>query len=110
VGFDWPEVAGALAKIEEELAEVKAELPSAGEDAAPALESEVGDLLFAVVNLARKLGMDPEVALEGTNVKFEKRFAAMEQDLRERGSSLEGASLDEMEEGWVRAKGGEAPG
>ena len=110
VGFDWPEVAGVLAKIEEELAEVKAELPSAGEDAAPALESEVGDLLFAVVNLARKLGMDPEVALEGTNVKFEKRFAAMEQDLRERGSSLEGASLDEMEEGWVRAKGGEAPG
>ena len=110
VGFDWPEVAGVLAKIEEELAEVKAELPSAGEEATPALESEVGDLLFVVVNLARKLGMDPEVALEGTNVKFEKRFAAMEQDLRERGSSLEEASLDEMEGGWVRAKGGKAPG
>ena len=109
VGFDWPEVAGVLAKIEEELAEVKAELSSAGGQATTALESEVGDLLFVVVNLARKLGMDPEVALEGTNVKFEKRFASMEQDLRERGSSLEEASLDEMEEGWVRAKEDRSP-
>ncbi|MDP6207235.1 MAG: MazG nucleotide pyrophosphohydrolase domain-containing protein, partial [Roseibacillus sp.] len=89
----------------EELAEVKAELPSPGGEVTPALECEVGDLLFAVVNLARKLGIDPEVALEGTNVKFEERFAAMEQELQERGSSLEEASLDEMEEGWVRAKG-----
>ena len=110
VGFDWPDVTGVLDKIEEELAEVKAELPPAGGEVTPALEAEVGDLLFVVVNLARKLGMDPEVALEGTNVKFEKRFAAMEQELRERGSSLEEASLDEMEEGWVRAKESRASG
>ncbi len=109
VGFDWPDVIGVLEKIEEELTEVKAELPPTGGEVTPALESEVGDLLFAVVNLARKLGIDPEVALEGTNVKFEERFAAMEQDLRERGSSLEEASLDEMEEGWVRSKGSGAP-
>tara|TARA_B100000959_G_scaffold193526_2_gene202387 strand:+ start:4576 stop:5400 length:825 start_codon:yes stop_codon:yes gene_type:complete len=105
VDFDWPDVSGVLGKVEEELAEVKAELPSPGGEVTPALECEVGDLLFAVVNLARKLGIDPEVALEGTNVKFEERFAAMEQELQERGSSLEEASLDEMEEGWVRAKG-----
>lgn len=110
VGFDWPDVTGVLDKIEEELAEVKAELPPVGGEVTPALEAEVGDLLFVVVNLARKLGMDPEVALEGTNVKFEKRFAAMEQELRERGSSLEEASLDEMEEGWVRVKESRASG
>ena len=55
-------------------------------------------------SLARKMGIDPEVALEGTNVKFEERFASMEQELRERGSSLEEASLEEMEEGWVHSK------
>lgn len=104
VGFDWPGVEGVLEKIEEELGEVKEELPVAGEDASPALESEVGDLLFVVVNLARKLGIDPEVALEGTNVKFEGRFAAMEGGLKARGQTLEKASLEEMESGWQEAK------
>ena len=106
VGFDWPEVSGVVEKIEEELAEVKAELPAEGGEVTPALEAEVGDLLFVVVNLARKLGIDPEVALEGTNVKFEERFASLERELREEGRSLVEASLEEMEAGWQRAKTG----
>ncbi len=105
VGFDWPGVEGILEKIEEELGEVKAELPAEGGEVTPELESEVGDLLFVVVNLARKLGIDPEVALEGTNVKFEERFAAMEAGLKRSGRSLEEANLGEMERGWQVAKG-----
>ena len=104
VGFDWPDLEGVVAKIDEELKEVKDELPTNGEEATAALEAEVGDLLFSVVNLARKLGVDPEVALEGTNVKFEDRFAVMERELLARGNSLKDASLEEMESGWVRAK------
>ena len=104
VGFDWTEAAGILGKDEEELEEVRAELTEADGAVTAALEEEVGDLLFVVVNLARKLGIDPEVALEGTNTKFERRFGEMEQDLSERGRSLEEATLEEMEEGWNRAK------
>ena len=104
VGFDWPDLAGVLSKIEEEFQEVKDELPPVGAGATPALEAEVGDLLFSVVNLARKLGIDPEAALEGANVKFADRFAAMEKGLLEEGRSLEEASLGEMEHGWERAK------
>ena len=107
VGFDWPGVDGVLSKIEEELGEVRAELSNEGEAATQALESEVGDLLFAVVNLARKLGMDPEVALEGTNVKFEKRFATMERALDAQKQSLEAATLEKMENAWQAAKGRE---
>ena len=109
VGFDWPDPAGVLAKIEEELEEVRAELPSDGAAATPALDAEVGDLLFSVVNLARKLGVDPEASLESTNTKFENRFAAMEKELRGAGTSLEDASLEEMEKGWTRAKSLPAP-
>ena len=72
--------------------------------ASAALESEVGDLLFSVVNLARRLGIDPEVALEGTNVKFEDRFGAMEEALKDDGRSLEDAGLEEMEREWEKAK------
>ena len=104
VGFDWPDLAGVLSKIEEEFQEVKDELPPVGAGATPALEADVGDLLFSVVNLARKLGIDPEAALEGANVKFADRFAAMEKGLLEEGRSLEEASLGEMEHGWERAK------
>ncbi len=109
MGFDWPDLAGVLAKIEEELEEVRAELPFDGAVATPALEAEVGDLLFSVVNLARKLGVDPEAALESTNVKFENRFAAMEKELRGAGNSLEDASLEEMEARWTRVKSLPAP-
>ena len=106
VDFDWPDVAGVVDKVEEELGEVRAELAkqSPGEPAAPELESEIGDLLFSVVNLARKLGVDPEVALEGTNVKFMERFATMEQGLKDSGQSLEDADLGEMERRWQLAK------
>ena len=77
---------------------------TAGEPARQELEAEVGDLLFVVVNLARKLGIDPEVALEGTNVKFTDRFGSVESGLKEAGQSLEQADLGEMERRWQLAK------
>ena len=106
VGFDWSEAQGIVGKIEEELGEVKEELARVerGEDAHRELEQEIGDLLFVTVNLARKLKIDPEVALEGTNVKFEKRFAFLEQTLKSRDVSLEQATIDEMNQLWEEAK------
>ena len=94
-GFDWPDPSGALAKIEEEIAEIAA-ADSAGHQA-----EEMGDLLFAVVNWARKLGIDPEAALRSANAKFEKRFRTMEAMA---GKAFEGMTLDEKEELWVKAK------
>jgi ATP diphosphatase len=102
VGFDWPEVGPVLDKLAEELGEVRAEL--AGHAPRERLEDEVGDLLFATVNLARHLGVDGEAALRGTNKKFERRFRAIETALRAAGRKLEDASLDEMEELWQAAK------
>jgi MazG family protein len=106
VGFDWPDADGVLDKIQEELDETREEMKQLGpeREVTDDLRSEVGDLLFVVVNLARKLGIDPEVALEGTNVKFQDRFAAIENGLAAQGSSLDDASLDEMEVLWLRAK------
>ena len=83
VGFDWPDASGALDKLEEELAEVRAEFAS-GDEAG--LQDELGDLLFSVVNLVRLLGMDAEQTLSQANEKFERRFRAMEQGLRQGGS------------------------
>lgn len=100
-GFDWPEVSGVVAKIEEELEEVSHEM--AGEDP-HALADEVGDLLFACVNLARHLGVDPETALRGTNAKFERRFGYVEQQLRARGVALEDSGLEQMDALWEEAK------
>lgn len=96
VGFDWPDVRGPRAKIDEELAEV---------EAAPAdeVEEEIGDLLFAVVNWARHKGIDPEAALRAANAKFERRFRAMEASA---GKDFAGLSLDQMEELWQAAKRG----
>jgi MazG family protein len=105
VGFDWPELAPVLAKVEEELDEVRAEIGAGA--AANRLAGELGDLLFAVVNLARHLGVDGEAALRATNAKFERRFAAIERSLAGDGRRLEDASLDEMEALWQRAKLGE---
>src|SRR5207244_10882136 len=82
VGFDWNDPLAVLAKIREEADEIEAEL-AAGQRAAAA--AEVGDLLFAVVNLARHLDVDPEATLRATNTKFERRFAAVERALAERG-------------------------
>ena len=106
VGFDWPDAAGILEKVEEELEETRVELKEHkdGEPASAALAAEVGDLLFVVVNLARKLGIDPEVALEGTNGKFTDRFGSVESGLKDSGQTLEGADLGEMERRWQLAK------
>lgn len=94
-GFDWPDAAGPRDKIDEELAEVET-----ATDDAQRME-EVGDLLFAVVNWARKLGIDPEVALRDANAKFERRFRTMENSA---GSAFIGLSLDEKEKLWLVAK------
>jgi MazG family protein len=105
VGFDWPDRAGLLEKVEEECAEIEAEVVSGA--AAEAVEGEVGDLLFTVVNLARHLKVDPELALRRSNVKFRRRFAAMElatdRPLSER-------SAVELEALWTQAKQQEAVG
>ncbi|AWM89097.1 nucleoside triphosphate pyrophosphohydrolase [Microvirga sp. 17 mud 1-3] len=108
VGFDWPDAAQVIDKIHEELDEVK----EAAETGQPdRIEDEIGDLIFAVANLARHYGVDPETALRHTNAKFERRFSAIETSLQEQGRSLDDASLDEMEALWVAAKNRErAPG
>ncbi len=101
VGFDWPDDAGVTDKIREELEEVEVELKSGDKDK---LGEEIGDLLFSVVNLARRHQLDPEVLLESTNLKFESRFASMHQALNDQGRDLDSATLDEMEAQWQAAK------
>lgn len=101
VGFDWPDLQPVFAKVREELAELEREL----EAGAPLrLSDELGDLLFAVINLARKLRVDPEQALRGTNRKFERRFQRVEHTLAGRGKRPEAASLEEMDAIWNQAK------
>ena len=104
VGFDWDDAHQVLDKIREETEEVAAELALPGASASPALEEEIGDLLFVVANLARHARVDPEQALRCANTKFERRFHYIEQRLAENGRSPEAASLDEMEALWVEAK------
>ncbi|MDX8442845.1 nucleoside triphosphate pyrophosphohydrolase [Mesorhizobium australafricanum] len=101
VGFDWSEAAPILDKIEEEIGELREALATG--DAAP-IKDEFGDMLFAVVNLGRHLKLDSEAALSGTNEKFRSRFHYVEQALEASGSSLEKATLDEMEALWQQAK------
>ena len=101
VGFDWNDPRAVLAKIREEADEIEAELEGSDKTAAAA---EVGDLLFAVVNLARHLGADPEDVLRQTNLKFERRFAAIERALAARGKSPKEASLAEMDTLWDEVK------
>ena len=102
VGFDWPGAAQVFAKIDEEIAEIKAEVDRGGSPVR--LEDEVGDLLFAAVNLARHLGVDPESALRSTNAKFERRFKAMERDFQARGEDMAAAGPDALEDAWRTAK------
>ena len=96
-GFDWPDASGPRAKIDEELAELEAESDPARQ------AEELGDLLFAVVNLARFLNIDAEEALRQANRKFERRFRAIEQ-----APGFNAMSLEEMESLWVAAKAGQA--
>lgn len=105
VGFDWLDAAQVMAKVDEELAELRREIVAGAPP--EKMEDELGDLLFAVTNLARHLGLDPESALRRTNEKFERRFRSIEEDLEKQGKSLSGASLDEMEVLWQRAKAAE---
>ncbi len=101
VGFDWPDAAAVLDKLDEEIAEVRAELT----DADPArLADEVGDLLFVLANLARKLSLDPEECLRGANRKFARRFNAMEESAAHEGKTLSEMTLDEMEARWQAVK------
>jgi nucleoside triphosphate diphosphatase len=106
VGFDWNDPRAVLAKIREEADEIEHALDKgdAGE-----LTDETGDLLFALVNLARHAKVDPEMALRGTNAKFERRFGYIERALVAQGRTLEEASLDQMDELWNEAKRQEKP-
>lgn len=110
VGFDWTDAKDVLGKIREELEEVAQEFEAAGANATagaaanPKLTDEIGDLLFAVVNLARKADIDPGMALRGTNQKFSRRFRRVEALLAAAGRAPADATLAEMEELWVKAK------
>jgi ATP diphosphatase len=107
VGFDWAKTADVMDKIEEEVAELRQAVASEG----PARsEEEMGDLLFAMANLARKLGIDPESALRKANDKFTTRFTALEDRLHARGRSVHEATLEEMEDEWQIVKGSTAHG
>ena len=108
VGFDWPDTAGPLAKVREELAEVEAEL--ARGEPVDALTDEIGDLLFSVVNVARKAGVPPGPALDRANRKFRTRFEAIETLAAERGVELHSAGLETLDGLWDEVKRGREPG
>ena len=104
VGFDWNDPRAVLHKIREEADEIEAALDRGDPRE---LAEETGDLLFALVNLARHVGADPDLALRGTNAKFERRFGYIERALQQQGRSLQSASLAEMDALWNEAKGEE---
>lgn len=101
VGFDWPDATAVLAKVEEEISELREEMSTPTHER---LTEEVGDLLFTLANLARKLLVDPEAALARANLKFRRRFRAMEALLAERGEPLDGASLETLDALWDEVK------
>ena len=120
VGFDWPNAEAVLDKVQEEVTELRAELTLASKEKdngkklsdksrAP-LEEELGDLLFALVNLARHLSIDPESSLKQANRKFRRRFAQVEFQLRQEGKALEETSLDVLEQAWQAVKKNEEVG
>jgi len=100
-GFDWNNVDEVLEKLREELAELDGARKAGSLEA---LQDEIGDLLFVIVNIARFLKVDPEQALRGTNSKFRRRFAHVEQGLEAEGKSPKEASIEEMERLWQEAK------
>lgn len=99
VGFDWPDTAGPIEKVEEELNEVRAELKNPDR-----LEEELGDLLFAVVNLCRKADVHPALALDRANIKFAKRFSSVERLAKERGLRVGEATLEQLDAIWDEVK------
>jgi MazG family protein len=103
VGFDWERARDVIGKIEEEIREVRAAVETAHVDPA-ALEDEIGDLLFAIANLSRKLGVEPENALRGANDKFAARFTELERRIAARGLSMKDAGLDALEAEWQAVK------
>lgn len=108
VGFDWATALDALDKVEEELHELRAEIEEAERGTATSardrLEDEIGDVLFAIANVARKLGIDAESAVARTNQKFRRRFAHIEDAARVGQTRLEDMSLEQMEALWQQAK------
>ncbi len=114
VGFDWPDASGPAAKVEEELAEVRVHLqnvtpvppgsPPVVDDVHEQLESELGDLLFACVNLCRKSGVHASLALDKANAKFERRFMEVERIAKERGVDLHSAGLEQLDSIWDEVK------
>ncbi len=102
VGFDWPDIRGVVEKVEEELQELCAEVGEAADPAATA--EEAGDLLFAVVNLVRHAGIDPETALHQANRKFSRRFQRVETRCRETGCSVSGTDLETLDGYWQQVK------
>lgn len=101
VGFDWENTEQIFDKLTEEVNELKAELESGKQES---IEEEIGDLLFVIVNLARKLDVEPETALKKTNRKFRTRFKHIESELKSRGKTLEESNLEEMDSLWNAAK------
>ena len=104
VGFDWAKATDVLDKIDEEVAELRREVESGATGDLSRAEDEMGDLLFSIANLSRKLGVEPEAALRRASEKFTVRFGHVEAELAARGVSLPDASLDEMEAEWQKAK------
>ena len=106
IGFDWPHVRNVFVKIDEELSEIKSEIDAGGPP--ERIQDEIGDLLFAVVNLARHLDVDPEASLRHANAKFERRFRQVEARLTMAGQSAADAGLDALEALWQQVKAAEA--
>ncbi|MGZ5863103.1 MAG: nucleoside triphosphate pyrophosphohydrolase [Methyloceanibacter sp.] len=114
VGFDWPSLAPVLAKVEEEIAELKGAIAARGNEtgqaASTGVKEEFGDLLFVMANLARHLKVDPESTLRDTNAKFMRRFAKIEAALAREGRTPQDATLEEMDQLWDAAKAAEQSG
>ncbi|MSO30291.1 MAG: nucleoside triphosphate pyrophosphohydrolase [Acidobacteria bacterium] len=103
VGFEWATTKDVMAKIEEEVAELRETIEQETENTKRS-EEEMGDLLFAIANLSRRLGIEPEAALRKANDKFTRRFTQLEQNFRAEGRGLEGATLEEMDAEWQNIK------
>lgn len=103
VGFDWPAIGDVIDKAEEEIRELREAVAQSGSKSRHA-EEEFGDLLFSLVNVARKLGIEPEAALRVANDKFHRRFDDVEHQVRSNGKKLQDLSLDQLEEHWQTAK------